>query len=498
MLTPAAPLGPQAAMPLAEKAPGPSAAGQDRPSRGPHREGVGAENQPPMGCAPDAPQGADPGPSPVWAHPSSPKQPSAAGPQQPPLENCGAACSGTLQVVLCNHSLWLTFHRQQNEMRLSRPGRAMFPFLAYHIRGMDPRARYRVFVDMVRVDQHHWRYEEAGWAPGGVEESHVPGNQVYAHPDSPNTGAHWMGREIAFKMLKLSNEEPAGRSAPRALRLRSQHRYRPRLHVEEVACGDQEAPGAPSRSHVFSFPETEFIAVTAYRNRELIRLKIEHNPYARAFRTDAPSAGALSAGQPPGPAAAAPSSEAAPDPAGQRPVPRERQARDREIWPGGTLTDSEAAAPGERAPKKRRLSPGPSGSPAMSSARPQRAAQAQRLPAPEASAKASPAAAAERPGGLLGTEEAAVQGGNSAIPAACWAMQQPQQPLHWGLDCTPSSLQTSTAPLAASYGFGLEGLLDLLQEPTLPAEPSQDSGGDSRPSLPLHPVPGAHGEPTKC
>ncbi|XP_051829550.1 T-box transcription factor TBX21-like [Antechinus flavipes] len=316
-------------MPMAKKAQSGRAAGQRRPSRQPQPDGGGAENEPPHPCAADAPQGADPGPSPVTAHPSEPNGSSTAGQAQPPLPSCGAACSGTLQVVLCNHSLWLTFHGQQNEMLLKRAGRAMFPSLAYQIRGMEPRARYRVFVDMVRTDQHHWRYEKAQWAPYGPEESSVPGNQLYPHPHSPNTGAHWMQREVAFKTLRLTNAEPAAQSASRAIWLQSQHRYRPRLHVEELGCGDQEAPASPSRTHIFSFPETEFIAVTAYRNVEIIRLKIDHNPYARAFRREAPSARSLSAGQPPGAAAADPCAEATSAPAGQRPLLPEGRDRDR-------------------------------------------------------------------------------------------------------------------------------------------------------------------------
>ncbi|XP_051846861.1 T-box transcription factor TBX21-like [Antechinus flavipes] len=322
---PKAPLGPQAAMPVAKKAQGGRVTVQHRPSLSPRQR-----------CAANAPQGADPGPSPVTAHPSEPNGSSAAGQVQPLLPGCGAACSGTLQVVLCNHSLWLRLHRQQNEMTLSRPGRAMFPSLAYQIRGMEPRARYRVFVDMVRTDRHHWRYKKARWAPYRPEKSNVPGNQLYPHPDSPNTGAHWMQREVAFKTLRLTNAEPTAQSASRAIWLQSLHRYRPRLHIEELGCGDQEAPAAPSRSHIFSFPETEFIAVTAYRNAEIIRLKIDHNPYARAFRRDAASAGGLSAGQPPGPVAADPCAEAVLDPAGQRP------------WlPDGRDEDRGSATPGQ-------------------------------------------------------------------------------------------------------------------------------------------------------
>ena len=39
----------------------------------------------------------------------------------------------------------------------------------------------------------------------------------------------------------------------------------------------------------FNFPETGFIAVTAYQNNAITRLKIKNNPFAKAFRDEAVS-----------------------------------------------------------------------------------------------------------------------------------------------------------------------------------------------------------------
>lgn len=35
------------------------------------------------------------------------------------------------------------------------------------------------------------------------------GNRLYLHPDSPNTGAHWMRQEVSFGKLKLTNNKGA-------------------------------------------------------------------------------------------------------------------------------------------------------------------------------------------------------------------------------------------------------------------------------------------------
>ncbi|ELK36621.1 Brachyury protein, partial [Myotis davidii] len=58
--------------------------------------------------------------------------------------------------------------------------------------------------------------------------------------------------------------------------LNSLHKYEPRIHIVRV--------GGPQRmitSHCF--PETQFIAVTAYQNEEITALKIKYNPFAKAF-----------------------------------------------------------------------------------------------------------------------------------------------------------------------------------------------------------------------
>ena len=57
------------------------------------------------------------------------------------------------------------------------------------------------------------------------------------------------------------------------------HKYQPRIHVM------QEGEGIDDDQHaVFVFPDTVFIAVTAYQNDQVTQLKIDNNPFAKAFR----------------------------------------------------------------------------------------------------------------------------------------------------------------------------------------------------------------------
>lgn len=112
----------------------------------------------------------------------------------------------------------------------------------------------------------------------------MPGNRLYVHPDSPNTGAHWMRQEVSFGKLKLTNNKGASNNMTQMIVLQSLHKYQPRLHIVEVNDGEPEAACNASNTHIFTFQETQFIAVTAYQNAEITQLKIDNNPFAKGFR----------------------------------------------------------------------------------------------------------------------------------------------------------------------------------------------------------------------
>ena len=61
------------------------------------------------------------------------------------------------------------------------------------------------------------------------------------------------------------------------------HKYFLRLIVEEECkySGDEKKFKVVLKA---DFPETTFVAVTAYQNEEVTQLKITNNPFAKAFR----------------------------------------------------------------------------------------------------------------------------------------------------------------------------------------------------------------------
>lgn len=96
-----------------------------------------------------------------------------------------------------------------------------------------------------------------------------------------------MGSLVSFYKLKLTNnvQDQDGH-----ITLNSMHRYIPRLHVIPVPDGVAPTPDQPvvvgPECMTFTFPQTEFMAVTTYQNFRITQLKINHNPFAKGFRED--------------------------------------------------------------------------------------------------------------------------------------------------------------------------------------------------------------------
>ncbi|XP_022083481.1 T-box protein 1-like [Acanthaster planci] len=176
-------------------------------------------------------------------------------------------------VFLCNSELWRKFHEHRTEMIITKQGRRMFPQLVFRLSGLNPTTHYNVFVDMVLADQNAWKFQCGKWVATGKSDGVPRATGIYKHPDSPNTGEHWMRQDIAFSKLKLTNNR--GKDSG-YLVINSMHMYQPRIHVLDLT-------GARVlQTH--SFPETQFIGVTAYQNTDITQLKIDHNPFAKGFR----------------------------------------------------------------------------------------------------------------------------------------------------------------------------------------------------------------------
>jgi hypothetical protein len=173
--------------------------------------------------------------------------------------------------------MWIKFHEHTTEMIITKQGRRMFPTLQYSLTNLDPQRHYNVFVDMVLADGNHWKFQNGKWITCGQAEQLPTNGRVFLHPDSPNSGAHWMKQDIVFSKLKLTNNKTCDQGY---IVLNSMHKYQPRIHVIEVGGGAHEQKNLQTHS----FFETQFVAVTAYQNTDITQLKIDYNPFAKGFR----------------------------------------------------------------------------------------------------------------------------------------------------------------------------------------------------------------------
>ncbi|XP_052122511.1 T-box protein 2-like [Frankliniella occidentalis] len=203
----------------------------------------------------------------------------------PPGLLAGALMADDVQVTLQDRELWAKFHRQGNEMIITKTGRRMFPSLRVKVSGMEADEYYFVVLEMRLAANTRFKYSNGHWVPAGDADVQPQSKScIFVHPDSPAKGSAWSARDINFQRpnphgAKLTNN--TADTTDYNMILTSMHKYVPVIHV--VRASDRAAlPAAPRKS--FSFPETEFVAVTAYQNEAITKMKIDNNPFAKGFR----------------------------------------------------------------------------------------------------------------------------------------------------------------------------------------------------------------------
>ncbi|KAK7933221.1 hypothetical protein WMY93_004117 [Mugilogobius chulae] len=138
-------------------------------------------------------------------------------------------------------------------MVITKSGRRMFPPLRLRCSGLELKSKYMVLLDIVAADENRYKFHQSRWT-------------------------QWMSKVINFHKVKLTNNvsDKHGFTI-----LNSMHKYQPRFHIVK-AHDVLKLPYSTFKTYVF--PETQFIAVTAYQNDKITQLKIDHNPFAKGFR----------------------------------------------------------------------------------------------------------------------------------------------------------------------------------------------------------------------
>uniref|UniRef100_A0A452HDH6 T-box domain-containing protein n=1 Tax=Gopherus agassizii TaxID=38772 RepID=A0A452HDH6_9SAUR len=156
--------------------------------------------------------------------------------------------------------------------------RRMFPPCKVIVSGLNPHSLYLMLVDIVPLDNARYKWHCGHWEAVGKADPHFP-SHFYLHPDSPAPGSHWMKEPVSFQRLKITNNTL---EQCEHIILHSMHKYQPRCHVVLTSAHTLTLPW--NAVATFVFPETTFMAVTAYQNSKVTQLKIDNNPFAKGFR----------------------------------------------------------------------------------------------------------------------------------------------------------------------------------------------------------------------
>ncbi|XP_070697775.1 MAX dimerization protein MGA a [Pempheris klunzingeri] len=215
------------------------------------------------------------------------KHPVTSNPQSGNLSPDGT-CKG-IKVTLDNNSMWNEFFRCRTEMILTKQGSRMFPYCRFRISGLHPSRKYSLIMEIQPLDNNRYKWTGKSWQVAGKAECRIK-SQPFAHPECPSVGQHWMQNPVSFYKLKLTNNisDQEGNTV-----LHPMHRYLPRLHVVQTDKAAKDiklnGPGVVT----FTFPQTEFMAVTAYQNSRFSQLKVDYNPFAKGLKEDGSSSWAL-------------------------------------------------------------------------------------------------------------------------------------------------------------------------------------------------------------
>ncbi|KAF0993397.1 hypothetical protein HZS_2253, partial [Henneguya salminicola] len=181
-----------------------------------------------------------------------------------------------MNVILENKFLWKNFSRIGNEMIITKHGRRIYPYLIISVSGLCLDKRYRIKAGFTQASPHRYKYQKPkGWKLGTTNDVIQRPIVLYSHPDGAQPGEYWMNKSLNFLRMKVTNN-PHNKDY---IHLNSMHLYVITIFISET--DDVNHENLVFKKDLF---DTRFVAVTAYQNKRITKLKIQHNHYAKGFK----------------------------------------------------------------------------------------------------------------------------------------------------------------------------------------------------------------------
>ncbi|CAH8597775.1 unnamed protein product [Schistosoma intercalatum] len=201
---------------------------------------------------------------------------------------------------LKEQKIWSDIYLHNTEMIATNTGRRIFPSLSVYVFGLNPNDQYIFLLDMLLIQPHIFKHQGDRWIISSQSEvlnhSHTLEGKYYIQEESPKTGAYWMESGVNFTRVKITNTKEI-KPYKNMIHVNSMHYYIPRISVVRLMDNQSNyyhptssSSGISSQSNQleligsYIIPGTQFYTVTAYQNPDVIRIKINNNPFAKGFR----------------------------------------------------------------------------------------------------------------------------------------------------------------------------------------------------------------------
>ncbi|EGT54021.1 CBN-SEA-1 protein [Caenorhabditis brenneri] len=242
-----------------------------------------------------------------WQHPGESQQSSTSAANTPlqsaVIQNAPLQPHQKIFVTLRNEKEWIKYSKETNEMFITNNGKPLFPILMYDVQGLEAQSTYCTSIHLKKMSVGQMKYSEVKkqWEENKNSDERAENlTEIFSETMS---GAAWglkgisssrrikiynigNDRRKAAARKQLTDEEKlkqADEKSRTMLQVNTHVRYLPVLRIYKLDSMDNR--------HLVeekSFPETEFVTVTEYKNQWIALNKTADNPSTKSeYREEA-------------------------------------------------------------------------------------------------------------------------------------------------------------------------------------------------------------------